>query len=397
MTPYDDYPEISRRRAPQSRVWPPLLLILLCVAALAGGVFLYREWSGGRGGTGVDPNAQLREVSAPGPKGADEKARIDVIHDIRPSVVHIGTFALRRDFSSLNVQRIPEGTGSGFVWDKQGHIVTNYHVVRNADAAQVILTLEGGKKTVDYYARIVGVQPDMDLAVLYINAPADQLVPIKIGSSRDLQVGQDVLAIGNPFGLDWSVSHGIISALGREIESVAHTAIKNVIQTDAAINPGNSGGPLLDSSGRLIGVNTAIYSPSGASAGIGFAIPVDEVNEVVTQLIREGKAAPRPRLGVQVAEDKFARSQDVDSGALILGVVPGSAAAEVGLRPTRLDRSGNIKQLGDIIVGVDNREIKSAKDLFDALARHKPGETVTLTYLRSGERREVQVELQAAS
>jgi S1-C subfamily serine protease len=356
---------------------------------------LYRAWFGSHTETGVDPNAQPREVTPAGPMGTDEAQRVAVIKGVRSSVAHISTFARQRDLTTLNVQEVPEGTGSGFVWDKKGHIVTNYHVVRNADAAQVTLTLEKGNSTPQYYARIVGEQPDMDLAVLYIDAPEDELVPIEVGSSHDLQAGQDVLAIGNPFGLDWSVTHGIISALGRQIESAARTPIKNVIQTDAPINPGNSGGPLLDTSGRLIGVNTAIYSPSGASAGIGFAIPVDEVNPVVTQLIRNGRV--RPRLGVQVADDQDARQLDVEQGALILGVVPGSPAANAGLRATRLDKAGNLRQLGDVIIGVDDQEIKAAKDLFAVLRQHKPGDTVTLTYLRGGERLQVRVELQATA
>src|SRR2546430_729320 len=172
----------------------------------------------------------------------------------------------------------------GFGWDKNGDVITNFHVIQEADAAQVTL---GDQST--WKARVVGAAPDKDLAVLRIDAPPDRLHPIPVGTSKDLQVGQSVFAIGNPFGLDQSLTKGIISALGREIESVTRRPIQNVIQTDAAVNPGNSGGPLLDSAARLIGVNTAIYSPSGANAGIGFAIPADEVNEVVPQLIRHGQ------------------------------------------------------------------------------------------------------------
>jgi len=220
----------------------------------------------------VDLNALPRAITPRGDLAEEEKTTIALFRQASPSVVHITTLAVRQDAFSLDVFQIPQGTGSGFVWDNQGRIVTNFHVIRDADAAQVTLADHSSWK-----ARLVGAYPDKDLAVLMVDAPKDRLHPIAIGTSHDLQVGQRLFAIGNPFGLDQSLTTGIISALGREIESVNRRAIKDMIQTDAAINPGNSGGPLLDSSGRLIGVNTAIYSPSGASAGIGFAIPVDEV------------------------------------------------------------------------------------------------------------------------
>ena len=197
-------------------------------------------------------------------------------------MVHITSLTTQR-ISARRVAQVPEGTGSGIVWDKEGHIITNYHVIRKASGAEVVLA-DGSK----YAAKLVGGRPDKDIAVLYIDAPRSKLTPIDIGSSDDLKVGQWAFAIGNPFGLDQTLTKGIVSALGREIESLTGDPIKNVIQTDAAVNPGNSGGPLLDSSARLIGVNTAIYSPSGTSAGIGFAIPVDEVNEVVTSIIKAG-------------------------------------------------------------------------------------------------------------
>ncbi len=195
------------------------------------------------------------------------------------------------DFWTRSVTEIPAGTGSGFVWDDRGHVVTNFHVVQDADSAKVTLGQD------DYPARVVGCTRDQDLAVLQIEAPREKLVPIKVGTSAGLLVGQKVYAIGNPFGLDYTLTNGIVSALGRTIQSVGNVSIFDVIQTDAAINPGNSGGPLLDSSGRLIGVNTAIYSPSGASAGIGFAVPVDTVNRIVPELIAHGKVV-RPVLGV---------------------------------------------------------------------------------------------------
>jgi S1-C subfamily serine protease len=244
-----------------------------------------------------------------------------------------------------------------------------------------------------YKASLVGSYPDKDLAVLRIDAPKAKLRPIPVGRSGDLQVGQKTFAIGNPFGLDQTLTTGVISALGREIESVTKRPIQNVIQTDAAINPGNSGGPLLDSAGRVIGVNTAIYSPSGASSGIGFAIPVDEVNRVVPQLIKAGKVT-RPGLGVQLAADQVARQLGVDSGALIVQVVPDSPAAKADLQPTRRDRQGDI-QLGDVIVSVDGKPVEKANDLFALLESHQVGDKVTVGIRRDGKRQDVAVTLGA--
>jgi S1-C subfamily serine protease len=225
-----------------------------------------------------------RPVTPRGPLAADELANIEVFKRLSPSVVHITTLEVARDFFSRSVQQVPRGTGTGFVWDSQGHVVTNFHVIQGGDAARVTLADQSTHR-----ATLVGAFPDRDLAVLKINLPRERLHPIPVGTSRDLQVGQKVYAIGNPFGLDQTLTTGIVSALNREIDSVNQRTIRGVIQTDAAINPGNSGGPLLDSAGRLIGVNTAIYSPSGGSAGIGFAIPVDEVNRIVPRLIKEGR------------------------------------------------------------------------------------------------------------
>ena len=302
-------------------------------------------------------------------------------------MVNITTLAVARDFFSLNLLQIPEGTGSGFIWDDAGHIVTNFHVIEKAAAAQVTLADHSTWK-----ARRVGVAPDKDLAVLRIDAPRDRLRPIPIGSSKDLQVGQKALAIGNPFGLDQTLTTGVISALGREIESVTRRPIQGVIQTDTAINPGNSGGPLLDSAGRLIGVNTAIYSPSGASAGIGFAIPVDTVNRVVPELIRYGKII-RPGLGVQVAEDQLAAELRV-KGVLIVDVVPGSVAAKAGIRPTRRDSQGRVR-LGDVIVAINGKRINSVNDLFLLLEEYKVGDVVALGLFRDGKREQVKVTLEA--
>jgi S1-C subfamily serine protease len=294
---------------------------------------------------------------------------------------------VQRDLFSLNLYRIPEGTGSGFVWDASGNIITNFHVIQNADAAQVTLADRS-----DWKARTVGVAPDKDLAVLRIDAPANRLRPIPLGSSKELQVGQSVFAIGNPFGLDQSLTTGVISALGREIESVTRRPIQGVIQTDAAINPGNSGGPLLDSAGRLIGVNTAIYSPSGASAGIGFAIPVDTVNSIVPELIRSGKIT-RPGLGIQIAEEQIAERLGVN-GVLVVDVDPGSAAAKAGIRPTRREASGRLR-LGDIITAVDGKKTESPNELFLTLEKYRVGDSVNVTLLRDGKSLQTKITLEA--
>jgi S1-C subfamily serine protease len=271
-----------------SYLWP--LLLVLAV----GAVLVWRFWPR-TPGDGLDPNAAPRPITPRGDLAEFEKTTVDIFRQASPSVVHITNLTVRPDRYHLNLFEVPKGTGTGFIWDEDGHVVTNYHVIQGGNGARVTLADQSS-----YKARVVGAYPDKDLAVLVIGASRDRLRPILVGSSRDLKVGQMALATGNPFGLDRTLTTGIVSALGREIESVTRRAIKGVIQTDAAINPGNSGGPLLDSAGRLIGVNTAIYSPSGAYAGIGFAIPVDEVNRVVPQLIRHGKVT-RPALGVQLA------------------------------------------------------------------------------------------------
>jgi S1-C subfamily serine protease len=264
-------------------------------------------------------------------------------------------------------------------------VVTNYHVIEGASAARVTLY---DRSTWD--AEIVGVAPQKDLAVLRIQAPSSRLFPIAVGSSRNLLVGQKVFAIGNPFGLDQSLTTGVISALGREIESVAQIGIRGVIQTDAAINPGNSGGPLLDSAGRLIGVNTAIYSPSGAYAGIGFAIPADTVSWVVPELITKGRIE-RPTLGVEMLTAQIVPDLEVE-GALIVRVYPDSGADRSGLRGTLTDTVGRVR-LGDVVVEVDGHPVRSPDDLVLALERRQVGETVEVTVLRNGRRRQVEVEL----
>jgi S1-C subfamily serine protease len=300
--------------------------------------------------------------------------------------VYITNIARRRDFFTRNVTEIPQGTGSGFVWDREGHIITNLHVIQGANLATVTLS-----DNTTWDAQLVGEAPDHDLAVLVIEAPQELLVPIPVGRSTDLLVGQKVFAIGNPFGLDQTLTTGVISALGREITAQTGRTISGVIQTDAAINPGNSGGPLLDSAGRLIGMNTLILSPSGASAGIGFAVPVDTINRVVTQILRHGRVI-RPGLGVQIAEDAASRRLGLD-GVLVFSVAEGSAAAEAGLRGTTRDRRGRLV-LGDVIVKVGNDDVTTTDDLANALERHEVGDRVEVTVERDNGRMTVPVVLQ---
>lgn len=319
---------------------------------------------------------------------ADSEARtIELFRVTSPSVVHITTSKVSRDFFSMNVQEIPQGSGTGFVWDKSGHIVTNNHVIQNADVAMVAFDDQ-----TSFPAKLVGVAPDKDLAVLRIDAPAERLRPIPRGVSADLEVGRTALAIGNPFGLDQTLTTGVISALGREIKSDSGIPIKDVIQTDAAINPGNSGGPLLDRSGQLIGVNTAIYSPSGAYAGIGFAIPVDTVRWVVPELIEHGRII-RPGIAITVASDSMSKRFKLPPGVLILDVPERSMAAKAGLLPTRRTRFGDIV-LGDIITKVDAMDVSSTSDLTLIFENYESGDTVSVTVLRQGREVQVPVELE---
>ena len=334
-------------------------------------------------------DAAPRAVTPRGPLAADELAQIELFRKASPSVVHITTLAAQRDFFSLNVQQVPSGTGTGFVWDDRGHIVTNFHVIQGANAARVTLADQSS-----WDATLVGAFRDRDLAVLRIEAPKDKLPPIAIGSSRDLLVGQRVYAIGNPFGLDQTLTTGLISALNREIESFNDRTIRGVIQTDAAINPGNSGGPLLDSAGRLIGVNTQIASPSGASAGIGFAIPVDEVNRIVPRLIRDGRFV-RPGLGVTSLSASLHRALNLPRGVAIVQVGAGSPAAKAGLQPFRRGSRGEVVA-GDVITAINDEPVANLDELLNVLERRQPGDTVTLTVWRAGATRRQSVVLAAS-
>jgi S1-C subfamily serine protease len=301
-------------------------------------------------------------------------------------VVYVTSTALRRGLFSLNAVEIPQGTGSGFVWDQDGRIVTNYHVISDANSVQITMADNSTWKAV-----LVGASPDKDIAVLQINAPKNLLHPITIGESTNLLVGQKVFAIGNPFGLDRTITSGIISALGRQIKSAGGRMIHGMIQTDAAINPGNSGGPLLDSAGRLIGINTAIYSPSGAYAGIGFAVPVAEVNRVVPELIQFGKII-RPGIGATFADENLNANLGVE-GVLILAIEKNGPADKAGLRATS-QYMGEIV-LGDIITAVAGVKTDSYDAVRTELERFRVGDEVKLTVLRDGASLEVPVRLGA--
>jgi S1-C subfamily serine protease len=328
-----------------------------------------------------------RPVSARGPLLPEEQTAINIFQETRSSVIYITTLVYQRDMFTFNVFEIPQGTGSGFIWDEEGRVVTNFHVIYEAQNVQVTLSDQSKWK-----ANLVGYAADKDLAVLLIKAPKEKLRPIRIGTSRDLKVGQSVYAIGNPFGLDQPLTSGVISALGREIESLTRRPIQGAIQTDAAINPGNSGGPLLDSAGRCIGVNTAIYSPSGAYTGVGFAVPIDTVNRIVPQLILYGKVI-QPGLGIRAAEDYLAQQIGIE-GALVIEVDPNGAAAKAGMAATRYDEEGNLV-LGDTIISIDGHKISSTNDLYKILENYQVGDEIRLEVVRSGRKRTLAIKLQA--
>lgn len=334
----------------------------------------------------LNPNAEPRAITARGDLAADERNTIEVFRENSPSVVYVTSIALRRGLFSLNAVEIPQGTGSGFIWDQDGRIVTNYHVISDASRIQVTMADHSSWKAV-----LVGAAPDKDLAVLQIGAPKHLLRPIAVGESKDLLVGQKVFAIGNPFGLDQTITSGIISALGREINAITGRTIRGMIQTDAAINPGNSGGPLLDSAGRLIGVNTAIYSPSGAYAGIGFAVPAEEVNRVVPQLIRHGRLI-KPGIGATLADERLAKRLGIE-GILILNVESGGPAEIAGLRPTTQYRGEII--LGDIVVAIAGQNVSTYDDIRSELEKYRVGEEIPITVRRDGTLREIRVRLSA--
>jgi S1-C subfamily serine protease len=370
-----------------------LLRLALFGIAVFAAVAAWRALPGLAGwlGTG-EGRATPRAVVARGDFASDERTTIDLFERSRDSVVFITTRQQVQDVWTRNVFSVPRGTGSGFIWDDTGHVITNFHVIEGASEATV--RLSDGR---DYQAGLVGASPAHDIAVLRIGVGFKRPPPVPLGTSGDLKVGQKVFAIGNPFGLDWTLTTGIISALDRTLQGDRGLAIDHLIQTDAAINPGNSGGPLLDSAGRLIGINTAIFSPSGASAGIGFAVPVDTVNRIVPQLIRDGRYV-RPALGIEIDERINRRivAMTGTEGVFVLGVAPGSAAERAGLLAARVDSDGGF-EAGDVIIGLEGRRVSSVAELLGGLDDFSVGDTVGLEVRRGARTIELPLTLQPGS
>ena len=362
-------------------------LFTIAFSALVGAAVVFGGYSLGARVMGTAKSTESpRPVAPRGDLDSEEQRTIALFESAAPSVVYITTVAVERNFFTMNVFEVPQGAGSGFIWDSRGYIVTNFHVIKDAQSARVTLS---NQQT--YPAQLVGIEPDKDLAVLKISAPDVKLQPIQVGSSKDLRVGQRVFAIGNPFGFDHTLTTGIIGGLGREINSaVTDRPIQGVIQTDAAINPGNSGGPLLDSAGRLIGINTAIVSTSGSYAGLGFAVPVDTVNRIVPQLIKFGRAK-KSALGIRWLETHGMHARGIH-GVIVAEVIKGSPADKAGIAPLSRLPDGSI-QLGDVITGADGSPVADGNDLFRILDDKNPGEKLTLSLTNGGEVRTVTVKL----
>lgn len=325
----------------------------------------------------ISMHSEPKAVAPRGALSSIEKTNIEIFQRSSPSVVYITTLTKKLNYWTRDITRIPQGTGSGFIWDKHGHIITNYHVLRGASEIKIRLS---DQRTLD--AVFIGASPDHDLAVLRIPMGIQIPQPLPIGTSNDLQVGQLTYAIGNPFGLDQTLTTGVVSALDRSLNNDNGSVIEGLIQTDAAINPGNSGGPLLDSAGRLVGINTAIYSPSGAYAGIGFAVPVDTVNRIVPQIIANGDYQ-RPKLGITINENlnNIIIKKLGTTGVAVIDVKPDSSADVAGLKG--IDMINNIIVSGDLIVGIDNTPIDSIKTLLSTLETYAIGDRVKVKMMRN--------------
>lgn len=332
--------------------------------------------------------SEPRSVTARGELSLTEKTNIDIFQQSSPSVVYITTLEDTLNLWTRDITRIPRGTGSGFIWDRQGHIITNYHVLQGATAIRIRLS---DQRT--FNAAFIGASPEHDLAVLRIPMTIHMPKPLSIGTSHDLQVGQITYAIGNPFGLDQTLTTGVVSALNRSLRNNYGSSIEGLIQTDAAINPGNSGGPLLDSAGRLIGINTAIFSPSGTYAGIGFAVPVDTVNRIVPQIIKEGHYQ-RPKLGITINEslNKEITKELGISGVAVIEVQPNSAAERSGLNGVTIQNNTIIS--GDVIVGIDQHKVENTQMLLSTLEKYHIGDTVEVKIFRKNQVREVSLTLE---
>lgn len=402
MPSYDDdgrLPHRPRRYRENPAPWMVFIptVAFLLLAGVAIGYLVFR----GDRRTTQDPNAQPREVTPRGERDDIEKNRIAVFKDVSSGVVNVDTLRIQRA-GYLGTAERQAGTGSGFVWDIQGRIVTNFHVVQDAlvvsragvvsiqPSATIRITLADRSS---WNARLVGVAPDNDLAVLQIDAPAEKLKPLKVGGSNDLEVGQTVFAIGNPFGQSLTFTQGIISALDREIQSVTDRPITGVIQTDASLNPGNSGGPMLDREGRLIGVNTAITSPTGGSVGIGYAIPVDTVNRVVTSLIKTGRDA-RPAMGFVALREQDTRALGFNQGVMIAEVRANGPAAKAGLQGFRVNPQTNRQEPGDLLLAIDGEPVNTLLDLERILSKRKIQQTITVTIQRNNKRIDVELTLE---
>ena len=375
--PTDTESSIDHLRRRMTFMW--VLIALLVAVFVIPSVRWWFQFGLDSGPRTVTPRGALADF---------EQTTVDLFETTSPSVVYVTINSRVVDPFSRRTMEVSAGSGSGFVWDEAGHIVTNFHVIQKASSAKVVMFDQTA-----YDASLVGVSPNHDLAVLKIRAPAAQIRPIAIGESNTLAVGQSIFAIGNPFGLNHTLTTGVVSSKSRTIEGPGGRPIEDVIQIDAAINPGNSGGPLLDSAGRLVGVNTAIYSPSGASAGVGFAVPIDTVNRVVPQIIANGRYEP-PRLGIRVHTELSRRvTQRFNvSGVLVFSVEAGSGAASAGIHGTEIGRS-QVAKLGDIIQELAGRKIESMNDLQQALDGYSSGDTVPIKLLRGNEQIELQVEL----
>ncbi len=356
-------------------------LLIAALAASAGifGIFFGQNLLA-QGKVQGSGQAQSRAVAARGALAADEQRIVTLFEQAAPSVAYITTQVVQTNM--WMEQRVSEGAGSGFVWDAQGHVVTNHHVVEGAQ--RVFVQLDAGEPI---EAVVVGRAPEYDLAVLRLSRFPASIRPIPVGTSRDLKIGQSVFAIGNPFGLSRTLTQGLVSALDRELPTTGYREVAGVIQTDAAINPGNSGGPLLDSAGRLIGVNTAIRSASGSSAGVGFAIPVDLVNRLVPALITRGRA-PLPGIGFQAVDPQLVARSGV-SGVVLERVVPGGPLAQAGVQP--LNRKSG--ELGDVIVGANGKPVRTLSDLMLEVEKSGIDSSVELTLKRGEAQRKVKVKV----
>ena len=353
----------------------------MALSFLAGALLVGLVMTGSGSGVGASPVAdRLADL------GSVERNTVEVFQRVSPAVVHVYNIGMRRALYSREIFEVPQGQGTGFVWDKQGHIVTNWHVV-NGNSAISVSFADGTSSR----ATLIGRYANKDIAVLRVERPVEKLTPVDLGTSEGLLVGQSVLAIGNPFGLDQTLTTGIVSSLGQEIRALTGRPIQDVIQTDAAINPGNSGGPLLDSRGRMIGVNTAILSPTGTSAGIGYAIPIDTVKSVVGQIIEKGRFM-RPGLGIELYPESVTRRWGID-GVVIAAVPRLSAAAKSGLRGTAQNDDGDVV-LGDAIVAIDGKKVASSEEIYRIFDRYKVGDEVEISYRRGTRAEKTRVKLQ---